>query len=257
VLAGALGGLLAYGLGAVLDLHTTVVHAALVLPVAVLLAVVAGTLPAWRATRLEPLEAIRPPVTPAGRARPVRSVAGMALRDLARVRGRTALGAAGLALGVAAFTVLLAVTLAFQGEVTGSLLGNAIVAQARAADYLSVALSLLLGAAGAVDVLVLSQRERAGDLAVLRATGWTSRDLARLTLYEGAGLALLGGLTGSVLGLGIVTALSLDLLGGHVLMLVAAGLLGTVAALVLISATLFVPIRATNRIAPARLLAAE
>jgi ABC-type antimicrobial peptide transport system permease subunit len=102
-----------------------------------------------------------------------------------------------------------------------------------------------------------SQRERAGDLAVLRATGWTSRDLARLTLYEGVGLALLGGLTGSVLGLGIVTTLSFDLLSGHVLMLAAAGLLGTVAALLLITATLFIPIRALNRIAPAHLLAAE
>jgi hypothetical protein len=167
------------------------------------------------------------------------------------------LGAAGLALGVAAFTILLAVTLAFRGEVTGSLLGNAIVAQARAADYLSVALSLLLGAAGAVDVLVLSQRERAADLAVLRATGWTSRDLARLTLYEGVGLALLGGLTGSVLGLAVVTALSSDLLGGHLLMLAVAGLLGTLAALLLITATLFIPIRTLNRIAPAHLLAAE
>ncbi|MCW2917717.1 MAG: hypothetical protein JWN52_5785 [Actinomycetia bacterium] len=257
VIAGALGSLLAYGLGTVLDLHTTTVHAALVFPVAVLLALVAGSVPAWRATRLEPLDAIRPPVTPSGRARPVHSVAGMALRNLTRVRGRTILGAAGLALGVAAFTILLAVTLAFQGEVTGSLLGNAIVAQARAADYLSVALSLLLGAAGAVDVLVLSQRERAGDLAVLRATGWTSRNLARLTLYEGVGLALLGGLTGSVLGLVVVTALSSDLLGGHLLMLAAAGLLGTLAALLLITTTLFIPIRALNRIAPAHLLAAE
>jgi putative ABC transport system permease protein len=165
----------------------------------------------------------------------------MALRNLTRVRGRTVLGAAGLALGVAAFTVLLAVTLTFQGEVTGSLLGNAIVAQARAADYRSVAPSLLLGAAGAVDVLVLSQRERAGDLAVLRATGWTPRDLARLTLYEGVGLALLGGLTGSVLDLAIVTTPSFDLLSGHLLMLAAAGLLGTLAALLLITATLFVP----------------
>jgi len=257
VIAGALGSLLAYGLGAVLDLHTTAAHAALVFPVAVLLAVVAGSVPAWRATRLEPLDAIRPPVTPSGRARPVRSVAGMALRNLTRVRGRTVLGAAGLALGVTAFTVLLAVTLAFQGEVTGSLLGNAVVAHARTADYLSVALSLLLGAAGAVDVLVLSQRERAGDLAVLRATGWTPRALARLTLYEGVGLALLGGLTGSVLGLAIVGALSFDVLGGHVLTLAAAGLLGTVTALLLITATLFIPIRALNRIAPARLLAAE
>ncbi|MFE3271097.1 hypothetical protein [Streptomyces sp. NPDC059215] len=67
------------------------------------------------------------------------------------------LGAAGLALGVAGFTVFFAMTLAFQGEVAGSLLGNTVVAQAREADYLSVALSLLLGAAGAIDVLVISQ----------------------------------------------------------------------------------------------------
>jgi hypothetical protein len=72
-----------------------------------------------------------------------------------------------------------------------------------------------------------SQRERAGDLAILRATGWTARDLARLPLYEGIGLTLLGGLTGSVLGVAIVTALSFDLLGGHLLMFAAAGLLGT------------------------------
>jgi hypothetical protein len=40
-------------------------------------------------------------------------------------------------------------------------------------------------------------------------------------------------------------------------MLTAAGLLGTLAALLLVTATLFIPIRALNRIAPAHLLAAE
>jgi putative ABC transport system permease protein len=256
-LAGAVGSLLAFGLGTALDLDTSFGRAALVLPVAVALAFVAGSFPAWRATRLGPLDAIRPPVSPSGRARPIRSVLGMALRNLTRMRGRTVLGASGLALAVAAFTVLLSVTLAYNGEVTGSLLGNAVVAQARAADYASVALSLLLGAAGAVDVLVLSQRERAGDLAVLRATGWTSRDFARLTIYEGMGLALLGGLVGSALGVGVVTVLSSDMLGGHALMLVLAGLLGTVAAVALIATALVVPIRALNRIAPAQLLAVE
>jgi ABC-type antimicrobial peptide transport system permease subunit len=181
----------------------------------------------------------------------------MALRNLTRVPGRTVLGAAGLALAVAAFTLLLTVTLAFQGEVTGSLLGNAIIAQARPADYLSVALSLLLGAAGAVDVLVLSQRERAGDLAVLRATGWTSRDFARLTLYEGIGLALLGGISGSLAGLAVVTALSSDLLAGHLEMLALAGVIGSAAALGLIAVSLVIPIRALNQIAPAHLLAAD
>ncbi|MFJ5220020.1 FtsX-like permease family protein [Streptomyces sp. NPDC088354] len=255
--AGTAGALLAYLLGSLLGLSDAAAKAALVLPVALLLALTAGAVPAWRATRLRPIDAIRPPVTTGGRAAPVRSVLGLAARNLLRVPGRTLLGAAGLALGVAAFTVLLALTLAFRGEVAGSLLGNAVVAQARTADYLSVALSLLLGAAGAVDVLVLSQRERAADLAVLRATGWTTRELARLTVHEGILLALLGGLTGALAGLAAVLAIGSGVLQGHLLTVAGAALLATLAAVALVSAALAFPIRAHSRIAPAHLLAAD
>ncbi|MFG2789533.1 FtsX-like permease family protein [Streptomyces sp. NPDC048419] len=255
--AGAVGALLAYGLGRLLGQPDAGARSLLVLPVALLLAVAAGLIPAWLATRLGPMQAVRPPVTAARRARPVRSVAGLAVLNLLRVRGRTVLGAAGLALGVAAFTVLLALTLAFQGEVAGSLLGNAVVAQARTADYLSVALSLALGAAGAVDVLVLSQRERAADLAVLRATGWTNRELALLTLYEGIGLALLGGLAGAVAGLVAVVVLGQGVLHGHLVAITGAALLATLAATALVSAALTVPIRRLSQIAPAHLLAAD
>ncbi|WP_328584720.1 FtsX-like permease family protein [Streptomyces sp. NBC_00370] len=255
--AGAAGAVLAYVLGSMLGQPEAGVKSLLVLPVALLLALAAGLVPAWLATRLGPMEAVRPPVTAVRSARPVRSVAGLAMLNLLRVRGRTLLGAAGLALGVAAFTVLLALTLAFQGEVAGSLLGNAVVAQAREADYLSVALSLLLGAAGAIDVLVISQRERAADLAVLRATGWTNRELARLTLYEGIGLALLGGLSGAVAGLVAVVSLGQGVLHGHLLAITGAALLATLAATALVSAALTVPIRGLSRIAPAHLLAAE
>jgi ABC-type antimicrobial peptide transport system permease subunit len=255
--AGIAGALLAYGLGRLLGQPGAGAKSLLVLPVALLLATAAGLVPAWLATRLGPMEAVRPPVAAARRARPVRSVAGLAALNLLRVRGRTVLGAAGLALGVAAFTVLLALTLAFRGEVAGSLLGNAVVAQARDADYLSVALSLLLGAAGAVDVLVLSQRERAADLAVLRATGWTNRELARLTLYEGVGLALLGGLSGAVVGLAAVLTLGQGVLHGHLVAITGAALLATLAATALVSAALTVPIRGLSRIAPAHLLAAD
>ncbi|MFE2540042.1 ABC transporter permease [Actinacidiphila glaucinigra] len=253
--AGTLGAVLAYVLGVLLGLPDAAWKAALVLPVALLLAVTAGLLPAWRATRLRPLDAITPPVTATGRAAPVRSVLGLAVRNLLRFPGRTALGAAGLALAVAAFTVLLALTLGFRGEVAGSLLGNAVVAQARTADYLSVALSLLLGAAGAVDVLVLSMRERAADLAVLRATGWTTRELARLSFYEGALLALLGGLVGAVTGLVAVLAIGWGTLGGRLPAVGGAALLATLAAVALVCAALAFPVRAQSRIAPAYLLA--
>ncbi|MFF7335022.1 FtsX-like permease family protein [Streptomyces sp. NPDC008150] len=255
--AGAAGAVLAYVLGRVLGQPEAGAKSLLVLPVALVLATAAGLIPAWLATRLGPMEAVRPPVTAARRARPVRSVAAMAALNLLRVRGRTLLGAAGLALGVAAFTVLLALTLAFRGEVAGSLLGSAVVAQARSADYLSVALSLLLGAAGAVDVLVISQRERAADLAVLRATGWTNRELAKLTLYEGVGLALLGGLSGATAGLAGVLALGRGVLHGHLFTITGSALLAALAATALVVAALAVPIRGLSRIAPAHLLAAD
>ncbi|MGW0854220.1 FtsX-like permease family protein [Streptomyces sp. NPDC002690] len=255
--AGAAGAVLAYVLGQALGQPEAGAKSLLVLPVALLLATTAGLIPAWLATRLGPMEAVRPPVTAVRRARPVRSVAGLAVLNLLRVRGRTLLGAAGLALGVAAFTVLLALTLAFRGEVAGSLLGSAVVAQARGADYLSVALSLLLGAAGAIDVLVLSQRERAADLAVLRATGWSSRELAKLTLYEGIGLALLGGLSGAVAGLAGVLTLGRGVLHGHLSTVAGAALLATLAATALVVAALAVPIRRLSRIGTAHLVAAD
>ncbi|WP_370118536.1 FtsX-like permease family protein [Streptacidiphilus sp. MAP12-33] len=256
--AGAAGALLAYLLAVGFGLHASAAKAALVLPTAVLLALAAGLPPAWRATRLGPLDAVHPPVVAARRARPVRSVRGLALRNLIRVPGRSLLGASGLALGVAAFTVLLGVTLAFRGEVAGSLLGDAVVAQARGVDYASVALSLLLGAAGAVDVLVLSQRERAADLAVLRACGWSGRELSRLALLEGLWLALFGGLLGAGAGLGTLALLGRGLLdGGRAADLAAAGLLAATAGVVLVCTALAVPARALGRLAPARLLATD
>ncbi|MFF4364321.1 FtsX-like permease family protein [Streptomyces sp. NPDC001604] len=255
--AGTLGALLAYGLGALLGLSHSLAKAALVLPVALLLALLAGLIPAWRATRISPLDAVTAPVAPARRSVAVRSVAGLAQRHLLRTRGRTVLGAAGLALAVAAFTVLLSVTFAFRGEVAGSLLGDAVVARARTADYLSVTLTLVLGAAGAVDVLVMSQRERATDLAVLRATGWTTRELARLTLYEGLGLALLGSLTGAAAGLATVLALGEGVLSGHLLPMASAAGTAILVSTALVCAALAVPIRTLTRTAPGRVLAAD
>ncbi|MER5640567.1 FtsX-like permease family protein [Kitasatospora sp. NPDC002227] len=255
--AGAAGALLAYALATAFGLHTSAAKAALVLPTAVLLALLAGLPPAWRATRLGPLDAVNPPVAAVRRARAVRSVPGLAVRNLLRVPGRSLLGAAGLALGVAAFTVLLGVTLAFHGEVAGSLLGDAVVARARAVDFASVALSLLLGAAGAVDVLVLSQRERAADLAVLRACGWSGRELTRLALTEGVCLSAFGGALGAGAGLTVLANLGSGLLAGRALTLTGAGLLATAAGVALVCCALLLPIRALSRLAPAGLLAAD
>jgi len=53
------------------------------------------------------------------------------------------------------------------------------------------------------DVCFLNMRERAGELASLRATGWRARDLRRMVLLEGALTGLVGSGLGGALGVGL------------------------------------------------------
>jgi putative ABC transport system permease protein len=204
--AGVAGTLVALPAGAVLGLPVSGARAALAIPGATLLALLAATVPAARAARSDPLAAVRPAVRPPRSARSVRSVRGLAVRNLLRVPGRTALGVVSLAVGVAALTGLLAVTTSFRGAVVGTVLGDAVAVQVRTADYVAAAATLLLGGLACADVLYLNLRDRSAEIATLRATGWRERQLTRLVALEGAGLGLLGGLLGAAAGLGAAAA---------------------------------------------------
>ncbi|WP_051222896.1 FtsX-like permease family protein [Conexibacter woesei] len=206
-LAGLAGLLVALPLGAALGLPVGGWRAAAAIPGATLLALLAGTIPALRAARAEPLAAVRPAVR-TGRTtrRGVRSLAGLARTNLVRVPGRSVLGVASLGVGVFALTALLAVTAAFRGAVVGTVLGDAVAVQVRTADYLAVAATLVLGALSVADVLYLNLRDRSAEIATLRATGWRERQLTRLVVFEGIGLGLLGGMGGALLGLGAAWA---------------------------------------------------
>jgi ABC-type antimicrobial peptide transport system permease subunit len=118
---------------------------------------------------------------------------------------------------VAALTVLLGIQLAFSQQVTGSLLGNFVSGEVRGVDYLSAGLAVILGAASVADVLYLNLRERRPEFAALAATGWQRGHLARVALYEGTAIGLLGSLVGGLAGMGITAAL-----GGSPLALLAA-----------------------------------
>jgi hypothetical protein len=112
--AGVLGGAVALPAAGALGLHPSVARAALTLPVAMAVAIVAGVMPAWIATRADPLAAVRPPVVPAGRARHPRGITGLAVLNVARTPGRTLVGVIGLAVGVAALTLLVAISITFR-----------------------------------------------------------------------------------------------------------------------------------------------
>lgn len=200
LVAGLLGAGAAAGVARGLGLAVPLERAAWAVPAAVLLAALAGLAPAFRAARAVPMQAVRPQVVAPRRARTLRTLAGFSLRALRRTPGRTALGAASLAVGVAAATFLLAVQYVFRGVVVGSLLGDAVTVQVRTPDLIALGAIVVLGAVGVADVLYLAVREQAGELAVLRAAGWTDAALTRIVLGQGVGMGLLGGLLGAAAG---------------------------------------------------------
>ncbi|MER5640917.1 FtsX-like permease family protein [Kitasatospora sp. NPDC002227] len=199
--AGVVGALLAWPVAWVTGVRIGLADVVLAVPAAALLAVLAGLVPAWSATRVAPMEALRTAVRQ--RRRPVRSgrpgLARMAWRNLLLVPGRTALGAATLAMGVCATALVLTVTVAFHGVLVGNMLGQAVSVAVRGVDGASTALMLVLALLAVADLSYTNIKERTAQLALLQATGWTSGQICRLIAWESAGLGLAGSLAGGAL----------------------------------------------------------
>ncbi|GAA2352333.1 hypothetical protein GCM10010170_043040 [Dactylosporangium salmoneum] len=253
LVAGAGTMLLAAPLGALLDVRVPWGRALLAVPIALALSLLAGLAPAVGASRTRPARGLRPVALRPRRAGRPRGPIGMGLRNLLRVPGRTLLGAAALAIGITAATLLGAVTFAFHGAIVGTLLGDAVSLQVRSVDTIAVAATVLLGAIAVADVLYLNIRDRAAELATLRATGWTAGALGRLVAAEGFGIGVLGGLIGGGLGLAgagwLVGAVTAGLIWTAAGALVAGALVATAAALV--------PALLLQRLPTAQLLAEE
>lgn len=211
--AGTLAGLAATGaavmLGAIGSLHQPALALGLITPAALLLAILAAGVPARLASNTMPVEGLRGPAMPVGRRHRVRSLSGLALVSLMRVPGRTLLGAATLAAAVAATSSLIGVEIAFRGAVAHDLLGDAVTVYVRGADIASVVLVAFVGGACVANIVHSGMRERRTELATLEATGWSTRDIARLAGLEGLAVGATGSLLGAVVGSGIV-----GLLGG-------------------------------------------
>jgi ABC-type antimicrobial peptide transport system permease subunit len=170
-------------------------------PLALLLALVAGLLPAWRASRLLPLDAVRPAIAGEVEGRRVRHLLALALVNLLRVPARSLVAAGGLTIGVAALTLLVGIDQSFQGTLVGTLLGSAISLQVTGLDFLAVGLIVGLSALALADVLYVNLRERQAELVTLKTFGWSDRHLRELVALEAALLGALGSLTGAIVGI--------------------------------------------------------
>ncbi|MEU8424826.1 FtsX-like permease family protein [Micromonospora sp. NPDC048835] len=253
LVAGLLALGLAFPLAAALNIEIGWHQAALAVPVALLLALVAGVAPALRAAGAHPAAALRPMVAPARWVRRPRNLFGMAVVNLVRTPGRTLLGAGALAIGLTALTVVSAAAYAFRGAIVGNLLGDTVSLNVRGADTLAAVVTVLLGAGAVADVLYLNVRDRAAELSTLRAVGWTDTALSRLVGYEGFLIGALGAVAGAGLGLAGAAWLVGDL-PAALIMVAAAVALGGV---LLTCLAALVPAALLRRLPTARLLAEE
>ena len=251
--AGVLGALLSPPLAAALGLHASAARGALAIPVALALALAAGVVPAWLATRTEPVAAVRPPVLAVRRARQPSGITGLALVNVLRTPGRTIVGAVSLGVGVTALTLLISVTLAFRGAIIGTLLGDVVTVQVRGVDYVAVAATVILGVLAVADALLISITERAPELATIRAFGWPEPTLRRLVVTEGALTGLAGSLAGAALGLA-----GAAIFAGRLLpLLFAAAGTAVVAGVLVTCAAALLPAYLLRRLPAAQLLAQE
>jgi ABC-type lipoprotein release transport system permease subunit len=250
--AAVLGLAIAAGLVSAFDLDLSVAQTLLVVPIAIVLAALAGVIPALLASRGHPLDAVRPAVAEPDRPRPVRGIVSMSLVNTRRVPVRTVLAAAGLFVGVGALTVLLSIGLAFKGTLVGTALGRVITLQIRPADYVAVAMVIVLGAASSADVMFLNIRERAAEFVTLSASGWGRTQLGELVTLEGLSIGLLGSVLGAATGL----VVALVIAGTSSSLLVAAGLAAAGGSLLALLASL-VPASLISRLAPPAVLAEE
>jgi putative ABC transport system permease protein len=253
VIAGVVGAAAALPLSAALGLHASPGRAALAVPIAVVVAVIAGLIPAWLAARADPIASVRPAVTAAGWARLPGGVIGLAATNVLRTPGRSLIGAVSLAVGITALTMLAALSLAFRGVVVGSLLGNAIAVQVRSVDYIAVGATVVLGVLAVADVMLLNITERAAELAAIRAFGWRESTLSRLVVTEGVIIGLGGSLAGAALGLGAAATFAGQAPGPLYLVAAAA----VVAGVLVTAAAAVLPTRALRRLPAAHLLAAD
>jgi ABC-type lipoprotein release transport system permease subunit len=251
--AGLLAAVIAVPVSAGLGLSASPGRALLAVPVAIAVAVAGGLAPAWLAARADPVSSVRPPVLAVRRAHQPRGITSLALLNVARTPGRTLIGVVSLAVGIAALTLLTAVTVAFRGQIVGSLLGNAVAVQVRGVDYVAAGATVVLGVLAVADVVFLNIRERAAELATMGSFGWRDTVLARLVVTEGAAIGVIGSLAGAGLGLGAAAWFA-----GHLpVRLLAIAATAVAAGIVITAAAALLPAALLRRLPAAHLLAEE
>lgn len=161
-----------------------------------------GLVPAWTASRVPPLIEIQQGGVRyrRGKSTWAPGVWGYAWRGVLRRPGRSLLAGLTAVLSAALLVLLLTVMRYQQGMLSGTLLGEFILLHVEGFHYAIVIIGLGLAALSTTNGLLESILERRREIAVLKAVGWRTGEVARLFVLEGTLLGFSGGLLGSLLG---------------------------------------------------------
>ncbi len=167
-------------------------------PLSLVVAGAAGLVPALLVFRGAPigqlLEMERPRPS-----RPIRSTAWLAIRDLMGPRRiESFLGAVAVALGGVLVGIVALVAIAFNGRLDATVLGVYLAAQVRPFHVAVAALTLLVGALTAGEIVALGYLRREDAFATLRAIGWSPRRIVGFLLLQAGTIGISGGVISAV-----------------------------------------------------------
>jgi len=200
-LSGTLGALVVYAIVLFFDLTVPVERIALLIPLGGAVFLVGGLLPAWRASRTAPTEAIQAGETVSERRTPGgRSLLGYAASGMLRRPARTLATGLGLAVAAGLLVFLLLVLEGLGGSLYGTLLGAWVRTQVQSYHLMMGGVALLASALGIAVVMLQNVAGRRREIGLLVALGWRRRDLLRVFLMEGGMIGFFGGLLGTVVG---------------------------------------------------------
>lgn len=183
-----------------LGLATSTGQLAAVVPLAVAVAGLAGIVPALAAARGSTIAMIQSiggaDIT--NRHAP-NGLIGIAWRELrGQWRVEAALAALAIGLGASTFGVLVLIAAAFRGQLDTTVLGTYIAGDVRPFHLVLAALTVVVGAIAAAEVVTLSYLERRAHLGALRALGWPASAVVRFLLAQAGVLGIAGGLAAAI-----------------------------------------------------------
>jgi putative ABC transport system permease protein len=253
---GLLSGLVALAIGFPLSLALgggdSLQLILLVLPLAVLVSLVGGVLPAFAATRTSVAKALFTSA-PIKRSRLPRRSWELGVDELVRRRGAEPLiGVTVIALAGTLLGTIVAIEIAFRGQLDVTVLGEYVAARIGPYHLVIALVTLAVGALAAGQIITLGYLERQPELAMLRAVGWRSRDVVAYVIGQALALCLIGGAVAALL----VTILML-VLGANPRDLALGVLAGLSAPLLAVFLAIAATLAHAYRLSPAELLRGE